>query len=66
VGKGSVWLWSDRHGHQFEILLPTNRDLGDYAIRIGEALHTLAVVEDREPQDVYAAFANGAALPVAN
>lgn len=36
-----------------EVLLPTNREAGDYALRIGDLLEALAMVEQRNPSQVY-------------
>src|SRR5436309_2128437 len=60
-GKGTIWLFSDREGRQFEIMLPTNRKLGDFAIRMGEALRTLAIVEEKDTSNLVGALANGVA-----
>lgn len=48
--KGSVWtLHSD--GQEFEILVPFNRELRDFASRMSDVLQTLEVVESRKPTE---------------
>lgn len=51
-GKGSVWLFPQPEGDEYEILLPLSTSLRDYVIRVSEAIHTLAAVEDRSELDV--------------
>ncbi len=51
-GKGSLWLWPPEGGNEFDITLPSRRDLGDYVLRIAEVLHTLASAEGRSQLDV--------------
>jgi hypothetical protein len=50
-GKGSLWLLRS-NGSEFDITLPARRDLGDYALRMSEVLHTLAEAESRSQLDV--------------
>ena len=46
--KGSVWTFRSVDDGQFEILLPLNRELRDFAARMGDLLHTLEIVESHE------------------
>ena len=46
--KGSVWTLRSDDGQEFEILLPFNRELRDFASRMSDVLRTLEVVESRE------------------
>ncbi|BAZ11376.1 hypothetical protein NIES4071_32020 [Calothrix sp. NIES-4071] len=47
--NATVWLKQEPNNGEFEILLPSQQDVGDYAIRVGEAVKTLAEVENRTP-----------------
>ena len=51
-GKGSVWLLPAEDGREeTDITLPLQRDLGDFALRMGDVLRTLRQVERRpEPE----------------
>ena len=51
-GKGSVWLLPAEVGREeADITLPLQRDLGDFALRMGDVLRTLRRVERRpEPE----------------
>ena len=49
--KGSVWTLHSDGGQQFEILLPLNRELRDYASRMSDLLSTLEVIEGRESDE---------------
>jgi len=51
-GKGSVWLLPAEDGREeADITLPLQRDLGDFALRMGDVLRTLRQVERRpEPE----------------
>lgn len=51
-GKGSLWLQEVPNGEEFDITLPLKRDLGDYALRMGELLRTLAAAERRSEFEV--------------
>jgi hypothetical protein len=53
AGKGSFWYLAAKPRGEFEVMLPTNRELGDFAIRMSEAIRTLAIVEDRSTREVY-------------
>jgi hypothetical protein len=57
-GRGAIWLYHDDEGSEFEIMLPTNRELGDFAIRMSEAIYTLAAIEERELREVYSTLAD--------
>ncbi len=61
--KGAIWLYHDEKGDEYEIMLPTNRDVGDFAIRMSEAIHTLGEVEERNLREVYSTLADTNALP---
>ncbi|RUT07128.1 hypothetical protein DSM106972_023890 [Dulcicalothrix desertica PCC 7102] len=47
--NATIWLKQEPNNGEFEILLPLRQDVGDYAIRVGEAVKTLAEVENRTP-----------------
>lgn len=51
-GHSSVWSLS-AGGEAFEVVLPSSTDLRDYALRLGELLNVLAVVEDRSQEQIY-------------
>ncbi len=51
-GKGSLWLQALADGEEFDVTLPLKHDLADYALRMGELLRTLAVVERRSELEV--------------
>ena len=61
--KGAIWLYHEDKGDEFEIMLPDNRELGDFAIRMSEAIYTLGVVEERNLGEVYSTLAETNALP---
>ena len=48
AGKGSLWVFNS----EFDVTLPARRDLGDYVLRMGEVLRTLAAAEDRSELEV--------------
>jgi hypothetical protein len=52
AGKGSLWLLRNSEGQEFDIALPARRELADYALRMAEALQTLAEVERRSQLDI--------------
>jgi hypothetical protein len=62
-GKGAIWLYHDNEGDEYEIMLPTNRRLCDFAIRMSEAISTLGEVERRHLHEVYSTLAEANALP---
>lgn len=45
------------------IMLPTNREIGDFAIRMTEAIHTLAEVERRNEREVFSTLSARVELP---
>ncbi len=47
--NATIWLKQEPNNGEFEILLPSRQNVGDYAIRVGEAVKTLAEVENRTP-----------------
>lgn len=49
LNNATIWLKQEPNNGEFEILLPSRQDVGDYAIRVGEAVKTLAEVENRTP-----------------
>jgi hypothetical protein len=51
--KGSIWvLPASGDRDEADITLPLRRDLGDFALRMGDVLRTLAVVEQRPETEV--------------
>jgi hypothetical protein len=62
-GKGAIWLYRDDKGNEYEIMLPTNREMGDFAIRMSEAIYTLGEIEERSLREVYSTLAEANALP---
>ena len=61
--KGAIWLYHDDKGDEYDIMLPFNREVGDFAIRMSEAVYALGKVEQRDPRDVYATLAETDTLP---
>jgi len=51
-GKASLWLLNPAEGGDFDVTVPSRREMGDYALRVGEVLETLAHVEQRSELDV--------------
>jgi hypothetical protein len=52
-GKGSVWLLPAEDGREeADITLPLRRDLGDFALRMGDVLRTLRQVERRSEPEI--------------
>ena len=52
-GKGSVWLLPAEDGREeADITLPLQRDLGDFALRMGDVLRTLRQVERRSEPEI--------------
>jgi hypothetical protein len=49
LNNATIWLKQEPNNGEFEILLPSRQDVGDYAIRVGEVVKTLAEVENRTP-----------------
>lgn len=52
AGRSSVWT-RRRGDEEFEALLPLDRGLADYALRMGDLLSVLAAAEQRSPSLVY-------------
>ena len=50
--RATVWTESANGSGEFEILLPLDATIGEYARRISEALHTLEVAEHRSQLDI--------------
>ncbi len=50
--RAAVWSLDDGSNGGYEILLPLRRDFGDFVNRIGEALQTLEVVEQRSQLEI--------------
>lgn len=57
-GKGTIWLYQDDKGDEFEIMLPNGPELGDFTIRMAETIQTLASVEGQEKEEVYSKLAD--------
>lgn len=52
-GKASIWLSPPEDGRgEADITLPLQRDLGDFALRMGDVLRTLAEVEQRSELEI--------------
>ena len=51
--KGIIYQYTDKDDRLWEIAVLTRDDLADYAARMGDAVGTLARVEDRSELDVY-------------
>lgn len=47
LDNATVWLKQENNCEEYEILLPNQQSLGDYTLRISEALETLEEVENR-------------------
>ncbi len=62
-GKGAIWLYRDEDGDEYDIMLPTNLNVGDYAIRMGEAIFVLGQLEERDVREVYFTLVETKALP---
>jgi hypothetical protein len=52
-GKSAAYQHTDEDGRLWEILVLLRDDLADYVSRMGDAVSTLACVEDRSELDVY-------------
>lgn len=48
--KASVWI----KDNEFEAVVPLDQAMRDYALRMGDILHTLAAVENRSQTEIYA------------
>ncbi|EHQ36086.1 hypothetical protein [Methanoplanus limicola] len=51
--KYSVWITRDGNNEEYEITLPLDRTVIDYALRIGELLNTLELAENRSQTEIY-------------
>lgn len=51
--RAAIWKQRNVEGEEFEVLVPQKQSLDDYSLRIGQAIHTLSVVEDRSELDTY-------------
>ncbi len=52
AGKATLWSIQNSEGAEFDVTLPARRELGDYVLRMGETLRTLADAEQRSALDV--------------
>lgn len=52
-GQSSTWIFRDSDNEEYEILLPLNSTIKDYALRIGELLKTLELAENRSQFEIY-------------
>src|SRR5213076_841865 len=52
-GKAASYQRTDEGGRLWEILVPLRNDVADYAARMGDAVSTLAHVEDRDELAVF-------------
>ncbi|MFP4099578.1 hypothetical protein [Coleofasciculus sp.] len=59
LDNAMIWLKQDEQRGEFEILLPLKTNLGDYVTRIGEAIETLAVVENRSQVEILSELISG-------
>ncbi len=53
---GAIWRFKNDLTNEYEILLPLQHDLGDYAERISDILKTLEIVEKRDQIDILSEF----------
>ncbi len=53
---GAIWRFKNDSTHEYEILLPLQHNLGDYAERISDILKTLEIVEKRDQVDILSEF----------
>ena len=49
----SIWTSKDSNNNEYEILLPLNNTIKDYALRVGELLKTLELAESRSQFEIY-------------
>jgi hypothetical protein len=54
--SGAIWRLKKDAAPEYEILLPLQHNLGDYAERISDILKTLSVVENRDQVDILSEF----------
>jgi len=55
-GAGAIWRFKNDPTNEYEILLPIQHNLGDYAERISDILKTLEIVEKRDQVDILGKF----------
>ena len=53
---GAIWRLKKDTADGYEILLPLQHNLGDYAERISDILKTLEIVENRDQFDILSEF----------
>ncbi|MDF5720163.1 MAG: hypothetical protein PUP91_06665 [Rhizonema sp. PD37] len=53
---GAIWRLQKDAAPEYEILLPLQHNLGDYAERISDILKTLEIVENRSQVDILSEF----------
>jgi len=53
---GAIWRLKKDAAYEYEILLPLQHSLGDYAERISDILKTLEIVENRDQVDILSEF----------
>ncbi|MBH8576839.1 hypothetical protein I8752_28390 [Nostocaceae cyanobacterium CENA369] len=53
---GAIWRLKKDAAPEYEILLPLQHNLGDYAERISDILKTLSTVENRDQVDIVSEF----------
>lgn len=53
---GAIWRLKKDAATEYEILLPLQHNLGDYAERISDILKTLEIVENRDQVDILSEF----------
>lgn len=51
-GRASLWLWRSANGEEADVTLPLDRKVGDFTLRMGELVRTLAEAEQRSQLDV--------------
>jgi hypothetical protein len=54
--SGAIWRFKNDPTNEYEILLPLQHNLGDYAERISDILKTLEIVEKRDQVDILSEF----------
>lgn len=59
--KSSLWVWSKQSDEEYEILLPLRPELGDYRLRLREAIETLSIAEGRSQLDIVAELTTSSA-----
>ena len=54
----SIWTHRDQNGEEYEVLVPLEQNLDDYAPRVGDLLTTIAELENRRIDSIITDFAN--------